>query len=1196
MNRKHTLGALFSFVAVVAIIVAFGGMTVMADETSGYCGKDGDNLTWTLEDLLDNTGTNIGKKLVISGTGEMADYEYMEFAPWFTLRASITRVEIEDKVTSVGDYAFFDCEDMESVSFPSSLDSIGEYAFNKCYKLPYVSIPASSIGQYAFSESGVNAVFITGNVKAIEIGTFFNCGNLTKFQLPSTVESIETYAFMGCGFSRIYESDFAPYDSNVGDYVSNLKTIGDSAFAECGNLTSIELPNSVENIGASAFKDCGLTSFTIPYGVKTIENSTFFNCASLTTIIIPDSVTEIKEEAFECCSSLEEITIPKNVVSISEAAFEDAVSLTAVYCFPDPANLTCSFNDLFSDSAEVTVHVPGRYLDAYSLKFTGIGSNITFVGESIISGECGDNLTYVLDGDGVLVISGTGDMYDYDYGTTPWNDHLNDIKEVVIKNGVTSIGEYAFYYSQKLISVTIPGSVKSIGAFAFGTCFKLSSVTIPAGVTSIGRYAFYYCKALESVTIPNSVTEISEYAFDGCAFKEITLPNNITSIEENTFGNCTNLESIVIPAGVTSIGNSAFYYCTALESVTIPDSVTSIGATAFMSCTSIESITIPDNVTSIGAAAFMNCSSLKSLSMPESVNTLGENAFYSCSALEEIDLSRSNVTVINVSTFNGCTSLTSVRLSPKITAIGDSAFNSCSSLTGLRLPDTLTEIGFAAFENCVQLSSFSIPGGVTTIAAQTFNGCTALESIKISPNVTSIGHNAFKGCTSLKDVSIPDGVTEIDNEAFSNCESIKSVSIPGSVTSIGQKVFYGCSSLKSVTMHNGIAFINYAAFANCSNLETVVIPSTVIGIGQEAFNSDPNLTDIYCFADPANLTWDFKNQNLPSTLTVHVLSRYVEAYETMFAANNVDVTVVGDAEGDIDMGIGEHLYGYTLSLEGDIGVNFYMKFNDISALTSDAKMIFTITSTDGTHSRTQSVKVSSATQNGDYYIFKCKVNAKEMTSTIEAQMADGESKGKTYTYSVQEYAAYILNNPAKYDKEQALVKAMLNYGAYSQVYFDYNTDKLANLILNTADRDVSSVTADTLIGYKGDFSNIQFVANNGFITPYSANLSLESETKLNIKFKGIKEGTIFKLGDKVLPAVIDEQGLSIVTVPNITAKELDSNFTIIIDAGESEVHSFTYSPMNYCYNVLSRNRAEPLCNTVRALYLYNQAADAYTSN
>ena len=235
--------------------------------------------------------------------------------------------------------------------------------------------------------------------------------------------------------------------------------------------------------------------------------------------------------------------------------------------------------------------------------------------------------------------------------------------DVVIPDGVTSIGDSAFWWCRSLTSVTIPDSVTSIGEHAFAECDSLTSVTIPDSVTSIGDGAFQMCSSLTSVTIPDSVTSIGEYAFYFCySLTSVTIPDSVTSIGEHAFEACYSLTSVTIPDSVTSIGGWAFESCSNLESiavsayntayasedgilythdmktllccpgaktsVTIPDSVTSIGGWAFEWCYSLTSVTIPDSVTSIGEYAFAWCESLTSVTIPRSVTKIGENAFH----------------------------------------------------------------------------------------------------------------------------------------------------------------------------------------------------------------------------------------------------------------------------------------------------------------------------------------------------------------------------------------------------------------------------------------------------------------------------------------------------------------------------------------------------------------------------------------
>ena len=427
--------------------------------------------------------------------------------------------------------------------------------------------------------------------------------------------------------------------------------------------------------------------------------------------------------------------------------------------------------------------------------------------DTTAGGTCGDNLTWTLDGDGTLTISGTGKMKNYypsnNDTTAPWGKNCSLIKSVVISDGVTSIGSGAFYKCSSLTSVTIPDSVTSIGGWAFCWCSSLTSVTIPDSVTSIGNYAFENCSSLTSVTIPDSVTSIGGYAFYGCS----------------------SLTSVTIPDSVTSIGGCAFSDCSSLTSVTIPDSVTSIEGSAFENCSSLTSVTIGNSVKSIGGCAFYNCSSLTSVTIPDSVTRIGGNAFSYCSSLTSVTIGN-GITSINDS-FSGCVSLKSFTVSES-----NSAY---SSKDGVLFNKNKTKL--VAYPAGKTNTSYTIPNSVTSIGEWAFSDCSSLTSVTIGNGVTSIGESAFYNCSNLTSVTIPHGVTSIGEQVFYNCSNLTSVTIPDSVTSIGICAFYNCSSLTSVTIPHGVTSIGESAFLCCSSLTSVTIPDSVTSIGNGAFSA-----------------------------------------------------------------------------------------------------------------------------------------------------------------------------------------------------------------------------------------------------------------------------------------------------------------------------------------------------------------------
>ena len=503
---------------------------------------------------------------------------------------------------------------------------------------------------------------------------------------------------------------------------------------------------------------------------------------------------------------------------------------------------------------------------------------------AVYSGTCGtngSNVRWSLNTvTGELIISGSGDMDDFSdsHPYSDWYYYEEYIKTVTIKNGVTSIGGYAFYMCFSLTSLTIPNSVTSIGHFAFYDCRALTSVDIPDSVTSIGSGAFDRCYSLTSVTLGTGVTSINDRTFaycgslssiyvsdDNTAYKSLDgvlytkdgkelvkypvaktdtsflIPNGVTSIGGYAFYSCDSLSSVTIPDSVTSIGRYAFEHCRALTLVTIPDSVTSIGKEAFYGCASLTSVTIGEGVTSIGYGVFVGCDSLTSVTIPDSVTSIGSSAFYSCDSLTSVTIGN-GVTSIGKEAFYGCSSLTSVMVPNSVTSIGDSVFYNCSSLVSIEIPDSVTSgIGDSAFYNCTSLTSVELGDSVVSIGNSAFYNCSSLTSIEIPDSVTSIGSSAFYSCDSLTSVTIGNGVTSIGKEAFYGCSSLTSVIIPDSVTSIGQSAFEGCSSLTWVEMGNNVTSVGWYAFDDCTSLTTVYTKdlSAWCGISFGLFASTP---------------------------------------------------------------------------------------------------------------------------------------------------------------------------------------------------------------------------------------------------------------------------------------------------------------------------------------------------------------------
>ena len=483
------------------------------------------------------------------------------------------------------------------------------------------------------------------------------------------------------------------------------------------------------------------------------------------------------------------------------------------------------------------------------------------------SGTCGENLTWTLDENGVLTISGTGDMYNYNSNNkAPWFGRT--INAAVIEDGVTSIGSEAFNSCSHMTNVTIASSVTRIGTSAFTLCSGLTDVVVPFGVTNLEGGVFGQCGNLRSVT----------------------LPEGITSIGYATFFDCNKLASIVIPSSVTSIGGVAFFNCNKMTSISLPDGITEIGKEAFWNCCKLESVKIPSSLTKINEKAFYGCSSLTDITIPEGVTSIEASAFAYCSKAESITIP-SSVTDLEGGVFSGCKLLANVTLPEGMDKIPGSMFYNCSELRSFTIPASVTSIGDYAFSRCFGLRTISIPAGVTSIGKNAFDQCEILNHITIPSSVKTIGMEAFRWCFGLSDITIESGVSSIGYGAFDRCRSLSSITLPASVTELGEKIFSNCFSLTAIWVDEGnetyasdesgvllnkdktelicypvgrtgayeipagVTTIKSKAFDGCTELTSLMFPSSITNIEGYAFSYSSKLTSLYFFGDGPDINW-----------------------------------------------------------------------------------------------------------------------------------------------------------------------------------------------------------------------------------------------------------------------------------------------------------------------------------------------------
>ena len=812
------------------------------------------------------------------------------------------------------------------------------------------------------------------------------------------------------------------------------------------------------------------------------------------------------------------------------------------------------------------------------------------------SGTCGENLTWKLTDDGVLTISGTGAMWDY--GTiseTPWKSYRSSITCVVIGDGVTSIGSYAFGSCYNMTEVSIGSAVTSIGSRAFQGCNKLTGVTIPdsmdwigeyafadctklvnadlgISVTSIGNYAFQNCSSLNSITIPDGVTHLAysstapSYVFSGCtALTTVVLGSGITRIPPYLFKDCSNLTNVTFRGSVTSVGNYAFWYCYKLENVNVAD-LNAWWAIRFDSDNRIPNpyflysdgqlvtnLMIPYGVTSIGSYAYFNCASLASVTIPDSVTSIGSSAFCGCKGLTSIMIPDS-VTSVGLNAFMGCSSITSVVIPDSVTSIGSSAFSGCSALTEIVIPDSVTSIGQLTFSECSSLTSVTIPDSVTSIGQYAFSYCSSLTSVTIPDSVTSIGESAFYNCTNLTSIKIPDGVTSIGEYVFTNCSSLTEIVIPDSVTSISQLAFTGCSSLTSVVIPDSVTNIGQQAFGECSNLREIIFEGNAPIIGYSAFLY-VTATAYYPANDP---TWtEDVRQNYGGEIT------WVPMAVPVFKSK-------------------------TLLLSGQIGVNVYV---DLSMLTEEERQAVTMEFSVNRRTSTDTYDPDCTNPSThEYYGFTCYINSAQMSDTIEATLHYGDEQTVSGSTSVKDYVKYMVEHPNNYsEKAIALAKAIADYGHYMTPFILANgtgveSDTTIESYTDYTDADISEVKG--AVAAKAISKTDEYA----ILTGTSYKLILGSETTITLYFKaaegkiitGTDQIAVTKNGNTVSNAVVTFDGTRYcVRIPDINAAKLADDFTVTVTDSENHTATITVSALSYANTILTSEKYQ---NDTDSLY------------
>ena len=728
-------------------------------------------------------------------------------------------------VEEICDGAFDCCDNLKTIVIPDTVQRIGQEAFGQCSNLEGLTIPASvtKIESSAFlynkhpvhvaaantaycSEDGVvysknkdtlcyagaaaGAYSIPNGVAFIGDTAAFGAA-ITSLTLPASVEKIGDEAFQDCEQLQTIT------------FLGSIKEIGGSTFSGCHSLNRVTIPEGLKKISASAFSSCtGLRSVTIPKSVTMIERGAFEACDALLDVYYAGSKTDWEQilivggdnnslwNAAIHYDGSTTVLVP-DVVVLGEAkanaegvvvAWEKATNAVWYKVYrKDAVNTRWTViatvrNTSYTDSdveegATYTYTVRGVASDGKTLSpdydTTGVSVKVDAEPENLGRGNCGaggvndSSVRWILTSDGTMTISGTGAMAMWEAEEYPWLELRDQIRSVVIRTGVTTVGSYAFSDCNNLETVEFPNTLMTIGEGAFMNS-HLRDVVIPDSVRTIESNAFAGCGMMSRLSLGSGLTTIGDFAFEWCSPSvRISEDNRAFVMEDGALFNAGKTKlirffsdwvtSYTIPTGVKEIGAGAFEGSWNLKTITIPDGVQSIRTRAFAQLWKLERLTIPASVTEIAVDAF--------LFIVCPITVAADNTAY-CSQNDAL-YSKNKDTLLYAAGATG-------------------AFN---------IPNTVVTIEENAFADST-ISSVTIPNSVKTIGSWAFSGCVNLRTVTLPASVTEIGEGVFGGCTNLTSVRIPASVKTIQKWAFEGCEALTDVYYDGSEADWKKIVIY----------------------------------------------------------------------------------------------------------------------------------------------------------------------------------------------------------------------------------------------------------------------------------------------------------------------------------------------------------------------------------------------------------------------
>ena len=709
-------------------------------------------------------------------------------------------VIIPDGVKRIGKEAFYDCENLTSITLPNGVTSISDKAFQLCTGLTSITIPDSvtSIGDEAFYGcEKLKSITLPDKVKIIGIQTFYGCSALEKIKLPNSLDTIELQAFQGCSSLKeitlpesLQEIEYRSFCSGLSKVIIKCHI---KPRADGGNYLREAFSNAADNI----IFDLRKNSVTIinEFHRKALSLICFLeniaNGIEYDETIVEENLSYIKRQRKKLYEyALKNDILMKYMLDGKIITIEDAMTLSsnmdAVESIEIKAMLM-AYVDSFGDNAqEKVVERQEKRIEKELLTDPNSDAGLKLA----------------------------------------WNFKKNPDGTITLNS-----------LKQESEVVIVPEKIGEMRVTALNDrCFKgkknVKKVVIPQCIEKLGSKLFFGCGALEEVIVEAKIEEIESETFNECSAQRIVLPNSVKAIKNGAFNGCEKLENIHFPQGLEYIGRQAFKKCSALKIDYLPENIKELSCDVFSLCKKVKMQT-KDSVDYIGTEdnpyhyLYSVARGIEYLNIDDNCKIIATGAFEYCKKIMTLEIGNS----ISAQCFQYDNTLIAGLV--KTAFIVNENNPAYTSRDGVLYDKSVKKLISAPYG--VQLEQMIVPEGVEEILPHAFKNCTGVKQVILPNSVTRIGSGTFEVCTGLESLALPEGVQRINDMTFYGCEKLTSIIIPNSVTSIGERAFQDCEQLKNITLPNSLKSIDTCAFSGCESLTNITIPDGVTNIGVSVF-------------------------------------------------------------------------------------------------------------------------------------------------------------------------------------------------------------------------------------------------------------------------------------------------------------------------------------------------------------------------